>query len=115
MPDRRQFLAGLLAAPLAGFARPATRGQALGPARADPEIDLARIYGKIQFVDSFPDYKVQVVDSFPDLRVQMVDSFADSPGEWQAVDSFPDFKIQLVSSFPDFKIKFVTSFPGVEG
>ena len=64
-------------------------------------VDVSKIYGKIQIVKSFPDYKVQVVDSFPDLKVQVV-------------NSFPDFKIQLVDSFPDFKIKYVSSFPGKE-
>ncbi len=77
-------------------------------------IDVSKIYGKIQIVNSFPDYKVQVVDSFPDLRVQVVNSFPDKPGKWQMVKSFPDFKIQLVDSFPDFKIKYVSSFPGTK-
>lgn len=75
--------------------------------------DVSKIFGKIQIVDSFPDYKVQVVDSFPDLKVQKVKSFPDKPGKWQIVDSFPDFKIQIVDSFPDFKIQYVDSFPGV--
>jgi len=70
------------------------------------------LYGKIQFVDSFPDVKVQVVTSFPDLKVQKVSSFADGPGKWQIVDSFPDYKVQVVDSFPDFKIQYVDSFPG---
>lgn len=74
---------------------------------------LSNIRGKIQFVDSFPDYKVKVVTSFPDLKVKKVSSFADSPGEWQIVDSFPDYKIQIVTSFPDFTIQYVDSFPGV--
>jgi len=77
-------------------------------------VDVSKIYGKIQIVKSFPDYKVQVVDSFPDLKVQVVTSFPDKPGKWQMVKSFPDFKIQLVDSFPDFKIKYVSSFPGKE-
>ncbi len=77
-------------------------------------VDVSKIYGKIQIVKSFPDYKVQVVDSFPDLKVQVVSSFPDKPGKWQMVNSFPDFKIQLVDSFPDFKIKYVSSFPGKE-
>lgn len=76
--------------------------------------DVSRIYGKIQFVESFPDFKVQVVDSFADLHVRKVDSFPDNPGEWQIVDSFPDYKIQIVDSFPDFTIKYVDSFPGVQ-
>jgi hypothetical protein len=81
------------------------------PARTTAPV--AKIYGKIQFVTSFPDYKVKVVTSFPDLRVQIVNSFPDRPGKWQIVTSFPDYKIQLVDSFPDFSIQYVTSFPGL--
>ena len=44
-------------------------------ASADTTVDVSRIYGKIKFVDSFPDYKVKVVNSFPDLKVKKVDSF----------------------------------------
>jgi hypothetical protein len=76
------------------------------------KLDVSKIHGRIQYVNSFPDYKVQAVTSFPDLRVQIVTSFPDKPGEWQIVDSFPDYKIEMVNSFPDFKIEFVTSFPG---
>ncbi len=79
---------------------------------SDGKVDLGRIYGRIQFVNSFPDFKVQVVNSFPDLKVQMVDSFPDKSGLWQKVDSFPDYKVQIVDSFPDFTIQWVKSFPG---
>jgi hypothetical protein len=78
------------------------------------QAELAKIHGKIQFVDSFPDYKVKVVDSFADLHVQRVGSFPNSPGKWKITNSFPDFKIQIVNSFPDFTIKYVNSFPGVQ-
>lgn len=71
------------------------------------------LYGKVQFVTSFPDLKVQVVESFPDLKVKIVESFPDKCGEWQIVSSFPDLKVQIVESFPDIKIKFVESFPGI--
>ena len=71
------------------------------------------LYGKVQFVESFPDLKVQIDNSFPDLKVQFVESFADSCGKWQVVDAFPDFKVQIVSSFGDIKIKEVSSFPGI--
>jgi hypothetical protein len=107
----RNFLAGcgaagaLVAAAMAVTAPPASEK----PSRED----LAKIHGRIQIVDSFPDYKVKVVTSFPDLRVQTVTSFPDAPGRWQIVDSFPDFKVQFVESFPDFTIEYVTSFPGV--
>ncbi|HEX9250615.1 MAG TPA: hypothetical protein VF870_00150 [Ignavibacteriaceae bacterium] len=70
------------------------------------------LYGKVKFVESFPDIKVQIVDAFPDLKVQLVNSFPDDCGKWQIVESFPDVKIKIVDSFPDIKIKFVESFPG---
>lgn len=72
-----------------------------------------KLYGKIQFVESFPDLTIQVVESFPDLEVKIVESFPDDCGEWQIVDSFPDIKIKIVESFADIKIKFVESFPGI--
>lgn len=81
--------------------------------RACSRSEVAQVYGKIQFVTSFPDYKVQVVNSFPDLKVLKVSSFPDAVGKWQVVESFPDFKIQIVESFPDFKIQYVESFPGL--
>ena len=65
------------------------------------------LYGKVQVVNSFPDFKVQVVNHFPDLKVKTVNSFPKSCGKWQFVNSFPDFKVQFVNSFPDFKIQFV--------
>lgn len=78
MMDRRRFL-------IAGFAALLLPGQAL----ARTKVDLARVYGKIQVVQAFPDFKVKVVTSFPDLKVQKVTSFPDAPGKWQLVDSFP--------------------------
>ncbi len=72
-----------------------------------------KLYGKVQFVTSFPDFKVKVVSSFQDLKVQKVSSFPSDCGKWQITDSFPDFKVQIVDSFEDFSIKYVDSFPGV--
>lgn len=81
-------------------------------ARQERSVEPGKIRGKIQFVESFPDYRVQVVKSFPDLRVEMVKAFPDKPGKWQRVDSFPDYRIQLVESFPDFTIEYVNALPG---
>ncbi|MEY2579750.1 MAG: hypothetical protein QOI49_2574 [Verrucomicrobiota bacterium] len=58
----------------------------------DKKVDVSKIRGRIQYVNSFPDYKVQAVTSFADLHVQIVTSFPDRPGQWQIVDSFPDYK-----------------------
>jgi len=72
-----------------------------------------KLYGKVQFVTSFPDIKIQYVTSFPDIKVKFVTSFPDDCGEWQVVESFPDFKVEVVTSFPDLKVEKVTSFPGM--
>lgn len=84
-----------------------------GEYRNSQPIELDKIYGRIQIVDHFPDYKVKKVDHFPDIRVQFVDHFPDSPGKWKLVEHFPDFKIKWVDHFEDFKIKEVDHFPGV--
>jgi hypothetical protein len=47
----------------------------------DKRVNVAKIHGRIQFVNSFPDYKVQAVTSFPDLHVQIVTSSPDKPGQ----------------------------------
>ena len=70
------------------------------------------LYGKVQVVKSFPDFKVQLVTSFPDLRVMNVKSFPDSCGKWQFVTDFPDFTVAYVDAFPDFTVELVESFPG---
>lgn len=79
----------------------------------EKKVDVSKIYGRIQYVDAFADYKVEVVDAFEDLRVKEVKHFPDKAGRWQIVDAFPDFKIQKVKAFGDFKIKYVDVFEGV--
>lgn len=86
----------------------------INPISSDCSYKGFKLYGKIKFVNSFPDIKVKVVSSFPDLKVKMVSSFPDDCGEWQTTNSFPDLKVQIVNSFPDIKIKFVDSFPGID-
>ena len=76
--------------------------------------DKCTLYGKIQFVEHFPDVRVQVVEHFPDLRVKLVEHFPDAPGKWQIVEHFPDYKVQLVEHFPDIKIEWVEHFPGCD-
>ena len=77
--------------------------------------DKCKLFGKIQFVDHFPDVKVKIVSSFPDIKVKKVKNFADKPGLWQIVDNFPDYKVQIVDHFPDYKIEYVKHFPGCDG
>lgn len=72
-----------------------------------------KLYGKIQFVDHFPDIKIQVVRHFADLKVKMVSNFPNSCGKWQSVKNFPDLKVQIVQSFGDIKVQFVDNFPGI--
>lgn len=79
----------------------------------DCTLNGKKLAGKVQIVDSFPDFRVSVVSAFPDLKVQRVDAFSGSCGRWQFVDAFPDFRVQLVDSFSDFDIQYVDAFPGV--
>jgi hypothetical protein len=81
---------------------------------ADTKPDVSKIYGKIKFVDHFPDYKVKVVDHFADLHVKLVDHFPNKPGRWKIVDHFEGFKLKKVEHFEDFTIKFVEHFEGVQ-
>ncbi len=51
--------------------------------------------------------KIQYVDSFGDFKVKIADSKSFATGEIikvQFVTSFPDIKLQKVTSFPDFEI-----------
>lgn len=77
------------------------------------EIALAKIKGKIKFVEIFEDYKVEITEMMPDLKVKIVDNVLDREGEWQIVDTMPDIKIKIVENFGDFSIQFVENFPGV--
>lgn len=81
-----------------------------GRIRCDCQLKGIRLWGKVQVVDAFADFKVREA-SFPDLRVAKT-SFPDSCGEWQLVDAFGDFKIQWVTAFEDFSIEY-GSFPGL--
>jgi len=72
-----------------------------------------KMYGKVKFVNNFPDVKVKFVENFPDLKVKYVENFPDDCGEWQIVENFPDVKVQIVENFPDLKVKIVNNFPGI--
>lgn len=74
--------------------------------------DVSKIFGKIQYVTAFADYKVEVVTALEDLRVQEVTALPNAAGKWQIVTALPDFKIQKVTALADFKIRFVTALPG---
>ena len=85
----------------------------LGGANTAPaKPDVKKIFGRIQYVTAFPDYKVEIVSVFEDLRVQEVTALANSAGKWQIVTALPDFKIQKVTAFADFRISFVNALPG---
>jgi hypothetical protein len=73
-----------------------------------------KLYGRMKFVNAFPDIRIQYVEHFPDIRVLFVSSFPDKCGRWQVVENFADFTVQLVEHFPDIKVKVVEHFPGVD-
>lgn len=59
-------------------------------------------------VKSNPDLKVQFVESFPDYKVKVSNSasFSKATIKIQIVKSFPDVKIKKVSSFGDLEVYF---------
>jgi hypothetical protein len=83
------------------------------PLSKDCKCKEFKMYGKVKFVNNFPDVKVQYVENFPDLKVKFVENFPDQCGEWQVVENFPDVKVQIVENFPDLKVKVVNNFPGI--
>ncbi len=56
--------------------------------------DVKSIYGKIQLVDSFPDYKVEVVSSFPDLKVQKFQALPTARENGKSSIVFPTTKFK---------------------
>ena len=87
---------------------------ACATAADDDKPGKCALFGKIKYVEHFPDVNIQVVDHFPDIKVQVVEHFPDKPGKWQVVQHFPDYEVQIVEHFPDYKIKFVEHFPGCD-
>ncbi len=73
-----------------------------------------KLYGKVKFVEHFPDIKIQYVEHFPNLKVKFVEHFPDKCGKWQEVEHFPDFTVKIVDHFPDIKVQKVEHFPGIE-
>jgi hypothetical protein len=69
-----------------------------------------KLWGKVEYVTVFPDFKVKV-SSFPDLNVKET-MFATQCGEWERVTAFGDFKVQIVDMFEDFDIAY-SYFPGI--
>jgi hypothetical protein len=76
--------------------------------------EKCKLFGKIKYVQHFPDVKIQIVEHFPDIKVHVVEHFPDGPGKWQMVEHFPDYEVQIVEHFPDYKVKFVEHFPSCD-
>jgi hypothetical protein len=93
---------------------PVTMHSSVSPITKDCRCKGIPLYGKVKFVNSFPDFKIKYVSHFPDIKVKMVERFANECGKWQVVDNFPDFTVQVVNAFPDFTVRLVENFPGVD-
>ena len=72
---------------------------------------LSTVRGKkitFKVVNSSPDLKVQFVQSFADYKVKVASSksFSTETIKIQVVTSFPDVKLQKVTAFGDFEAYF---------
>ncbi|GJQ43689.1 MAG: hypothetical protein JETCAE03_31870 [Ignavibacteriaceae bacterium] len=76
--------------------------------------DGKKLYGKVQFVEDFPDITIQVVEDLPDIDVRMVENFPSKCGEWQLVEHFPNLRVKIVEHNADIKVRFVKHFPGLK-
>jgi hypothetical protein len=81
-----------------------------GRIKCDCTFNGIKLWGKVQYVDYFPDVTVKV-SAFPDLNVEEA-YFATKCGQWQIVTAFPDFTVQKVTMFEDFDIAY-SPFPGI--
>lgn len=72
------------------------------------------LYGRVQFVDTFEDFRIQFVDGLADIKVKFVDYKPSKCGEWQIVDGLADFKVKVVDGLADFKVQKVDALPGIK-
>ena len=81
-----------------------------GRIKCDCTYNGTKLWGNVQFVSNFPDFKVKI-SSFPDLNVEE-SYFPLQCGQWHTVTAFPDFTVQIVDMFEDFDIAY-SAFPGI--
>jgi hypothetical protein len=81
-----------------------------GRINCDCTFNGKQLWGDVEIVTSFPDFKVRISD-FPDLNVEET-YFPSSCGQWHTVTAFGDFTVQFVDAFEDFDIAY-SSFPGI--
>lgn len=117
MPGKMAVLIAAVSLGLAGAPMPAHASEAkLDRETCTLTLDgrTFPLKGRVQFVESFPDFTVRYVDAFADLHVRQVEAFPDECGKWQHVEAFPDFKVKVVDAFEDLQIRTVESFPGLQ-
>ncbi|MCX7985328.1 MAG: hypothetical protein N2662_00115 [Bacteroidales bacterium] len=83
------------------------------PITSDCKCKGIPLYGRVQFVEAFEDFRIQFVDGLADIHVKFVDTRPSKCGEWQIVDALPDFKVRVVNGLADFKVKKVDALPGL--
>lgn len=72
-----------------------------------------KLYGRIQFVDTFPDIRIRIVTSKPNLRVVKKQSNAIQCGEWQIVNFAPSIRIMIDQKHGEIDVQYVDFSPGV--
>lgn len=73
-----------------------------------------KLWGRVKFVDTYPDIEIQYVETYPDIKVKFVTTYPDACGKWQVVDTYPDFTVKVVDTYPDLRVKVVETYPGVD-
>lgn len=75
------------------------------------------LYGKVVFVDEYPDITIKFVDAYADIEVKITDSSYQSCCEWKVVDKtegYPDLRVKVVKDYPDITVKTVSDYPHIK-
>ena len=74
------------------------------------------LYGKVVFVEDYPDITIKFVDYYADIEVKVTESPDNSCCEWKIVgrsEYYPDLRVKIDNDYPDITVKVVESYPHI--
>ena len=74
------------------------------------------LYGKVVFVEDYPDITIKFVEYYADIEVKVTESPSSSCCEWKIVgrsEYYPDLRVKIDNDYPDITVKVVESYPHI--
>ncbi|MBQ3717543.1 MAG: hypothetical protein II901_04085 [Paludibacteraceae bacterium] len=74
------------------------------------------LYGKVVFVEDYPDITIKFVEYYADIEVKITESPSSSCCEWKIVgrsEYYPDLRVKIDNDYPDITVKVVESYPHI--